>query len=332
MEIPAQSADFNDTNETSAPGYKGPRLVLGTLAISGSNSKDLLSALSTLPIPITAIDTAPFYPTHRPGYVESLFGSALQASRVSYEVYTRTMLSSKYSSATGKGELHFKKVRESVQGSLERLKIPKVKVLLAARPDVEAAVAEIVGVFNAKVKEGLCEQWGVCEFDPRSLSDITKTADKRGWVRPKVYQGHYGALHRRRAERLFEFLEERNMTFLARSVSTLPESNSNTSSKVPVPNGTVKFNVFDMPEVRESIQLLKAIEDMHGLTPRAASLRWLAHHSKLRPEDGIILESATFEELQSDVEEIKKGTLPDDVLKELDRAWHAEEGNKPNGL
>jgi aflatoxin B1 aldehyde reductase len=235
------------------------------------------------------------------------------------------------SSVAGKGELHFRKVRESVQSSLERLKIPKVKALLAARHDEEATVAEIAGVFNGKVKEGFCEQWGVCDFDPRSLSDITKTADKRGWVPPKVYQGRYGALHRRRAERIFDFLEERKMTFLARSVSALPEDNLNLSSKESAPNGTIKFNVYDMPEVREAIQMLKAIEDMHGITPRAASLRWLSHHSKLRHEDGIILESATFEELQADVKEIKKGALPDDILKELDRAWHAEEDNKPNG-
>ena len=321
MEIPNQSPGFNATiNETSASAsaYNGPRLILGTLAISGSSSKDLpalLCHLSKSPIPITAIDTAPFYPTHRPGYVESLLGSALQTSRLSYEVYTKTMLSTKDGCSAGKGDLHFKRVRESVQSSLGRLKIPKVKTLLAARPDEEAAVAEIAGVFNAIVKEGLCEQWGLCDFDFRLLSDITKTADKRGCVPPKVYQGRYGALHRRRAERLIDFLKERNMIFLARST----------------PKSQFSVNIFDIPEVRETIQVLKAIEDMHSLTPRAVSLRWLAHHSKLRPEDGIILESATFEELQSDVEEIHKGPLSNDVLNELDRAWHAEEDNKPNG-
>jgi len=212
------------------------------------------------------------------------------------------MLSAKDGCSAGKGDLHFKRVSESVQSSLGRLKIPKVKTLLAARPDEEAAVAEIAGVFNAKVKEGLCEQWGVCDFDFRLLSDITKTANKRGCVPPKVYQGRYGTLHRRRAERLIDFLKERNMIFLAQST----------------PKSQFSVNV-------------ETIEDMHWLTPRAVSLRWLAHHSKLRPEDGIILESATFEELQSDVEEIHKGPLSNDVLNELDRAWHAEEDNKPNG-
>jgi hypothetical protein len=52
------------------------------------------------------------------------------------------------------------------------------------------------------------------------------------------------------------------MTFLARSVSALPEGNPNPSSKGSAPNGTIKFNVFDMPEVREAIQVLKAIEEM----------------------------------------------------------------------
>jgi aryl-alcohol dehydrogenase-like predicted oxidoreductase len=253
--ISSTNMDFNATNETFVAGYKGPRLILGTLTISGSNNvKDMptiLSALSTLPIPITTLDTAPFHPTHRPGYVESLLGSALQTSRLNYEVCTKTMWLSKYGSAAGKGELHFQKVRESVQSSLERLKMSKVKMLLAARPDQEAAVAEIAGVFNAKVKEGLCEQWGVCEFDRRLLSDITKTADKRGWVPPKVYQGRYGVLHRSRAERLFDFPRAVDLdTSRNQPKSIFKETN---------------VNVFDMPEVQETIQVLKAIEDMHGL-------------------------------------------------------------------
>lgn len=320
----------------SAIDYRGPRLILGTAAISSTHGKELptlLQSLSSLPIPITSIDTAPFYPSQRPGYIESLLGSALDSSKLAHEIDTKTMVLSKTISNQGVGELHSQKVRETIQGSVQRLKRPKVRTFSAARPDQDATVAEIAGIFSAKVHEGLCDQWGVCNFSATQLKDLIRTADKRDWHPPKVYQGRYSALHRRRAEKLLDLVESQNMVFVAAHTPTASKSNTvslsngaNGSSR----NGTVKLNVFDMPEVEETVQVLKALEDMHNLKTRAVSLRWLAYHSRLRPEDGIVLEPATAEELKADVQEIAKGPLPEDVVKEIDRAWRAEEDNRPN--
>lgn len=316
-------------NGASAISYHGPRLILGTSAISSANSKDLpalLHSLSNLPIPITSIDTAPFYPLQRPGYVESLLGSALESSGLSHDIDTKTMVSPKNTSTPGAGELHHAKITETTQGSVHRLKKSKLRTLFAARPDHEATVAEIAGVFSAKVHEGLVEQWGICDFSATSLKDLVRAADKHGWHGPKVYQGRYSALHRKKAEQILDVVEEQNMVFVASHAPSALRSNPASSTK-----GTAKLNVFDMPEVAETVEVLKAIEDMHKLTPRAASLRWLAYHSRLRPDDGLILEPATLEELRSDVGEIAKGPLPGDVLKEVDRAWQAEEEYPPDG-
>lgn len=335
MSVSKPDSKINGTNGVPPIDYRGPHLVLGTAAISSTNGKGLptlLQSLSSLPIPITSIDTAPFYPSQRPGYIESLLGSVLDSSKLAHEIDTKTMVLSKTISNQGVGELHCEKVREAIQGSVQRLKRPKVRTLLAARPDHEATVAEIAGIFSAKVHEGLCDQWGVCNFSATQLKDLIRTADKRNWHPPKVYQGRYSALHRRRAEELFDLVEAHNMVFVAAHAPTALKSHSFSfphGRNGHSTNGTVKLNVFDMPEVEETVQVLQALETMHNLTPRAVSLRWLAYHSRLRPEDSIVLEPTTAEELENDVEEIAKGPLLEDVLKEIDRAWQAEEDNGP---
>jgi len=325
------------STSTSAIDYSGPRLILGTSTLSSANSKDLtglLQSLSNLPISITSIDTAPFYPSQNPGHVESLLGSAIQEVGLEYEIHTKTMVISKPHPVPGTGELHSKKVRESIQGSAQRLKKPKLKTLLAARPDQEATIGEIAGIFSAKVHEGRCDQWGVCNFSATQLRDLIRTAEKRGWHAPKVYQGHYSALHRKRAEEVLDVVEQYSMEFVASHSQTALKSGAPTSRQNVngiATNGTANLNVFGMPEAEETIRVLKAIETWHKISPREVSLRWLAYHSRLRPVDGIVLEPATSEELKADVEAIAKGPLPDEILKEVNRAWRAEEDDAVHG-
>jgi len=334
------NGDVSDATSTSPPtiDYRGPRLILGTSAISSANSNDLaglLQSLSSLPISITSIDTAPFYPPQKPGHVETILGSAIQEAGLEYEIHTKTMLASKAHPVPGTGELHSQKVRESIQSSAQRLKKPKLKTLLAARPDHEATIGEIAGIFSAKVHEGRCDQWGVCDFSATQLRDLIRTADKRGWHSPKVYQGHYSALHRKRAEEVLDVVEQYDMVFVASHSRTALKSGAPAASHQRAngiaAHGTAKLNVFDMPEVEETVRVLKAVEALHHVSAREVSLRWLAYHSRLRPVDGIVLEPATSEELKADVEAIAKGPLMDEVLREVNRAWQAEEENRPSG-
>lgn len=65
----------------------------------------------------------------------------------------------------------------------------------------------------------------------------------------------------------------------------------------------------------------------HNLTLLETALRWCVHHSALRlgtdgkGNDGIIIGVSSLSQLESNLRDLEKGPLPDEVLQALDDAW-----------
>lgn len=51
------------------------------------------------------------------------------------------------------------------------------------------------------------------------------------------------------------------------------------------------------------------------------ALRWIAHHSALGPQDGIILGASKVEQIQETVTTISKGPLHAEVLETVEDLW-----------
>jgi aflatoxin B1 aldehyde reductase len=52
-----------------------------------------------------------------------------------------------------------------------------------------------------------------------------------------------------------------------------------------------------------------------------ASVRWLAYHSKLGAEDGIIFGASKLSQLDESVGDVAKGPLPQGVLDAIEALW-----------
>lgn len=59
------------------------------------------------------------------------------------------------------------------------------------------------------------------------------------------------------------------------------------------------------------------------LTPAEVVVRWAAHHSALSEDDGMILGASRIEQIQESVGFIRKGKLPENVLRLADELWEA---------
>lgn len=87
----------------------------------------------------------------------------------------------------------------------------------------------------------------------------------------------------------------------------------------------------------DALRVIEPVVEKHGLTLIETSLRWLAHHSKLRFQDGndgVIVGVTKIEQLEGNLRDLQKGPLPEDVLAALDEAWmlcKAEESNYWHG-
>lgn len=74
---------------------------------------------------------------------------------------------------------------------------------------------------------------------------------------------------------------------------------------------------------------LSAVTEPLGIKGPEASLRWLVYHSALRDGDGLILGFSKVSQLESNVEDIGRGPLPQEVVDVLESIWGDVEGESP---
>jgi len=61
-------------------------------------------------------------------------------------------------------------------------------------------------------------------------------------------------------------------------------------------------------------------EELGGIPPADAALRWLQHHSKLGKEDGVIIGGSSLAQIEGNCKGSEGGPLPEKVVKALDEA------------
>lgn len=78
---------------------------------------------------------------------------------------------------------------------------------------------------------------------------------------------------------------------------------------------------YDRPEFHDAIKRLLAHIEPLGIKATEAALRWLAYHSLLKEQDGIILGATKEYQIRQNAEDIAKGPLPQDVVDLIASIW-----------
>jgi aflatoxin B1 aldehyde reductase len=74
----------------------------------------------------------------------------------------------------------------------------------------------------------------------------------------------------------------------------------------------------------EALRLIEPVAQKYGLTLIEIALRWVHHHSALKitdGNDGIIIGVSSLDQLKSNLKDLEKGPLPEEVVEVLDEAW-----------
>jgi aflatoxin B1 aldehyde reductase len=86
--------------------------------------------------------------------------------------------------------------------------------------------------------------------------------------------------------------------------------------------------------VLDALGIVQPVAEAHQLSLVEVAFRWLVHHSQLKlgehGNDGILIGVSSFGQLQSNLSEVEKGPLPDEVLQALDEAWLSVKGSAAN--
>lgn len=84
----------------------------------------------------------------------------------------------------------------------------------------------------------------------------------------------------------------------------------------------------------DALRLIEPVAQKHNLTMVEIALRWCTHHSALKIQDGgrdgVIVGVSSFGQLETNLKDLEKGPLPDDVVKALDEAWLTAKPTTPN--
>ena len=84
----------------------------------------------------------------------------------------------------------------------------------------------------------------------------------------------------------------------------------------------------------DALRLIEPVAKKHDLTLLEIALRWCVHHSALKMtdggRDGVIIGVSSFAQLESNLKDLEKGPLPDEVVKVLDEAWLITKPTTPN--
>ena len=142
-------------------GSTVPKLGFGTWEILGRDCEDAVT--DALEIGYRHIDTAQAYEN------EAEVGKALAASDVPRnELFLTTKL--------WREEFHPDRVRPSAEGSLEKLQVDSVDLLLLHWPNDDVPLEETLGALAALREEGLVKHFGVSNFPAGMLREALQIA------------------------------------------------------------------------------------------------------------------------------------------------------------
>lgn len=84
----------------------------------------------------------------------------------------------------------------------------------------------------------------------------------------------------------------------------------------------------------DALKLVEDVAQKHSLTLLEIALRWTVHHSELKTRvkggnDGVIIGVSSFGQLESNLADLEKGPLPDEVVQALDDAWLVAKATAP---
>lgn len=87
-------------------------------------------------------------------------------------------------------------------------------------------------------------------------------------------------------------------------------------------------------EIFKALQIIETAAAKHSLTLPEVALRWTAHHSALKIQnggnDGVLVGVSSLDQLKSNLADLEKGPLPQDVVDALDEAWLVSKARTTN--
>ncbi|KAI3587998.1 NADP-dependent oxidoreductase domain-containing protein [Fusarium oxysporum f. sp. albedinis] len=273
----------------------------------------------------TQIDTARIYSPHAPGTSEPKIGAIPEKNFI-----IDTKVNSFHDGAHSK-----ENILKDINDSLNALRIQLINIEYLHQPDRATDLKEACEAMDQAHKEGKIKCWGISKHTAQEVETIVKICQEHDFVKPSVYQGEYNPIARSAEKELFPILRRHGIAFYAFSPAGAGFFAGNHKNVRPGGRfdqslflGGLYSDRYLKPSISEATEKALAAASRHRISGHAAALRWTAHHGSLSKElgDSIIIGASSLEQLNSNIDAIEDGPLPDDVADALG-AVYAEIGD-----
>jgi len=217
----------------------------------------------------TFFDTAEIYGNHAN---EELVGEALQPLRG--QVVIATKFGIEYQDGKQVQDSRPERIRQSVEGSLKRLRTERIDLYYQHRVDPAVPIEEVAGTIKELIAQGKVKHFGMSEAG-------VKTIRRAHAVQPlTAIQSEYSLWWRKPEEELLPALEELGIGFvpfspLGKGFLTGKIDETTTFTPNDFRNTVPRF----APEARKHnqaiVDLLRAIAQRKKVTPAQVALAWL---------------------------------------------------------
>lgn len=233
-------------------------------------------------------------------------------------------------------------VRRGLMDSLKALGTKKIDMFYLHGPDRTTPFVDTLREVNQLHHEGYFDRFGLSNFMAWEVAKICEICRARGWIQPTVFQGIYHALQRSIEAELFPCLRHYGISLYAfqplaggflTGRYTRDQSDFEPGSRFDpkIAQGALHRGRYWNDRYFDAIEKITAAAEKHGFTTAEVALRWLKWHSQMTAAlgDAIIVGASSTRHLESNLVDLEKGPLPDDVVEVLDDAWLAVKAVAP---
>ena len=305
------------------------KLILGTMTFGESvfnpQAGEFINAF--LDAGYEELDTAYVY---NDGTCERLLGEVLPRLGRPYRIATKV---NPRISGRLDGEAAYKQVNES----LERMNLPSVDTIYLHFPDPKTPVESVLEAMADLHRQGKYKELGLSNFPAWMVTDVWHICDSRGWVKPTVFQGIYNPLTRKAETELNACLNHFDMRFYAYNplAGGLLTGRYGHYEDAPTDGRfTHRPNYqgrYWKKTFFEAVDLIRKAGEKYGINTIEATYRWLAFHSMLDGSrgDAILIGASKLGHLQQNMDTLKAGPLPEEMVQAFDQAWTITKADSP---
>ncbi|KAL2821250.1 NADP-dependent oxidoreductase domain-containing protein [Aspergillus cavernicola] len=234
-------------------------------------------------------------------------------------------------------------LRENLEVSLKELGTNQVDIFYLHAPDRSVPFAETLEAVNELHKEGKFVQLGLSNFTAFEVAEIVTICSERGWVRPTIYQAMYNAITRSIETELIPACKRYGIDIviynpLAGGIFSGKYKTKDIPTEGRYSDKSASGSMYRARYFRDAtfdaLAVIEPVTQKHGLTLPETAIRWVHHHSALNIKengrDGIIIGVSSLAQLESNLQDVQKGPLPQEVVEALDKAWLITKATTPN--